>query len=168
MEINTVFLSLGSNKGERIENIQNAITQLKSIGEIIKVSEVYETSPVGFEAEENFFNICLIFKTKLRPLELLKSTQEIEIKLGRKKTKKKGYESREIDVDIIFFNNIVLETDNLTIPHPHYHNRAFVLYPLNDLDKGFLTPLFKKTFQELIQTKQFENAIINMFSVKFY
>ena len=145
MEINlynTVFLSIGSNQGERLLNIQNTLTKITDqAGEIYLKSPIYENPPLDFEAEMYFYNLCIGIKTKFSPEHLLFILQQIELEIGRnKKTIDKQYSSRIIDIDIIFFNDIVFESENLTIPHLLFRQRNFVLRPLRDIAPMFIDP----------------------------
>ncbi len=145
MEINlynTVFLSIGSNQGERLFNIEKALTIISSkAGDIYLKSPIYENPPLDFEAEMNFYNLCIGIKTKLNPQDLLFVLQQIELKIGRnKKTLDRQYTSRVIDIDIIFFNDIVLDSENLKIPHLLFKQRNFVLKPLSDIAAKFIDP----------------------------
>jgi 2-amino-4-hydroxy-6-hydroxymethyldihydropteridine diphosphokinase len=146
MEINsynTVFLSLGSNQGERLYNIEKALTKITvKVGEIYLKSPIYENPPLGFEAEQNFYNLCIGIKTKYNPEDLLLILQQIELEIGRdKKTVDKQYSSRKIDIDIIFFNDSVINTKNLSIPHLLFRQRNFVLKPLCDIAAMYIDPI---------------------------
>jgi 2-amino-4-hydroxy-6-hydroxymethyldihydropteridine diphosphokinase len=150
MELNIAFLSLGSNIGDRLNFLNEAIKKLNKKGKVIRSSKVYETAAWGFEAEENFYNICLEFHTCLTTLELLHFIQEIEFSLGRIRTDEAGYKSRPIDIDIIFFDDIICETSELTIPHPHYTKRRFVLAPLNELVPKLIDPKMGKSIETML------------------
>lgn len=128
-----VYLSIGSNLGARSQLINKTIELLKQNGAIESVSKKYESKAVGFESENDFLNIMIKYRTNLEPESLLVFTQSIEKEIGRVKTTD-HYEDRFIDIDIIFFDQIVLESDQLKIPHPRYRTRNFVLEPLRDID----------------------------------
>ncbi len=151
-----VFLSLGSNKGDRLSNINNAVENIgNSIGEIINVSEVFETKSWGYD-DFDYLNIVVMTKTLLSPKSLLAKTQRIEKELGRKtKSYKQGenvvYRAREIDIDILFFGNKIINSRNLTVPHPLLHLRSFVLEPLLQVAPGFIHPVFNLSIKELEQ-----------------
>ena len=150
-QINTVYLSLGSNLGNREENISSAIEKLNKIGKVSKVSKLFESEPFGFISDNLFYNICLEFKTELSPLNLLEATQTIESEIGRKKKSvNRVYESRLIDIDILFFNKEIIELELLTIPHPQIQFRKFVLSPLNDIAPSFRHPLIRKDISTLL------------------
>lgn len=128
-----VVIALGSNLGDKKSNILQAISFIeKTIGEVEKVSSFYENPAAGFESENDFVNACLICQTELTPLDLLAQLKEIELQMGRIKTKN-SYEDRVIDLDIIFYGNQKIELENLTIPHPKYSERDFVLNPILEL-----------------------------------
>jgi 2-amino-4-hydroxy-6-hydroxymethyldihydropteridine diphosphokinase len=159
MELNTVYLSLGSNLGDRIKLLEKSIAKLNQQGKIIRCSKVYETPPWGFESQDHFLNICLEYQTPLTPIELLDYINEIELDLGRIRNQSLSYESRPIDLDIIFFNNLQIVSERLTIPHPEYSKRIFVLAPLNDLVPDYLDSQLKKTIRELRNTIQYSETI---------
>jgi len=147
-----VFLSLGSNLNNKILNIKNALNYIKnSTGEIIKTSLYYETEPWGFNTDNWFVNIVIEIKTDFSANILLQKLQEIEKKLGRKqKSVNSNYTSRIIDIDILFYNNLIIQNDFLQIPHKHLQNRIFVLKPLNDIAANFTHPILKKTITQLL------------------
>ncbi len=133
VKLNQVVIALGTNLGDKELNLKNAISQIKSkVGEVSKISSILKNSAVGFESENEFYNACLICETELNPDQVLKELQEIEKKLGRIKTKE-SYEDRLIDLDIIFYADLVIKSKNLEIPHPNYHERNFVLVPMLEL-----------------------------------
>jgi 2-amino-4-hydroxy-6-hydroxymethyldihydropteridine diphosphokinase len=128
-----VFIALGSNLGDKSKNLDNAIQLIKNrVGEVLKVSSIFKSLPFGFDSSNEFFNSCIKCGTNLPPIKLLEELKAIENEMGRVKTKK-GYEDRIIDLDIILFDNLTISTDILTIPHPEYKNRDFVLVPLNEV-----------------------------------
>ena len=131
--MNLVVLHLGSNKGEKAKNILSAYNLIEErIGHITKKSSLHHTKAWGIESQDDFLNSALIVETDLGPFEVLTISNQIEKDLGRKKTEKWG--PRIIDIDIIFYNNLVLKSSMLTIPHPFYHLREFVISPLKELD----------------------------------
>ena len=129
----TVYIALGSNIGDKSKNLSSAIEEIKTlIGEVTEVSSFFENEPQGFESNNIFVNACLICKTNLNPLATLKELKNIEKKMGRKKTE--GiYKDRIIDLDIIFYDQLIYKSEKLTIPHKEYKNRSFVLVPLKEL-----------------------------------
>jgi len=147
MAENVVFLGLGSNLGDRGENIKKAIEHLKDKIRIEKVSSIIETEPYGFVDQPKFLNCVLKGTTVLSPFELLKFVLDIENKMGRKRLFKWG--PRNIDIDILFYDDCVIDTENLKIPHPELHKRLFVLEPLCEIEKDFVHPVLKKSVYEL-------------------
>ena len=148
-----VYIALGSNLGNIENNIKKAIIALdKIIGKLIKCSSFYETSPVGFCSNNYFINAAAIFETSLLPLELLEETEYVERILGRsEKSRNKQYSDRCIDIDILFYDNLIIQTEALTIPHPEIHNRLFVLEPLNEIAPAVLHPILQKTVKQLFE-----------------
>lgn len=132
--MNKAYLGLGTNMGDRIEYISKACEILEQNNHIFKVkkSKLYETKAWGYTNQADFLNMCVEIETDLNPNSLLKVCQEIEQKLDRKRIIRWG--PRTIDVDILFFNDIILEANDLLIPHPRIKERAFVLIPLIDLN----------------------------------
>lgn len=135
IEMNKAYLSLGTNIGDREFYLRQACKILKENSKIniLKISKVYETKAWGYTEQEDFLNICVEIETTVSPVELLEVCHFIEEKLHRVRTIRWG--PRTIDVDILFFNNIISKDENLTLPHPRIKERAFVLIPLMDLNK---------------------------------
>lgn len=134
----TVFLSLGANLGNRRANLRRAVTALRQILTVEAISPVYRTAPWGVTNQPHFFNLCLRAVTALAPLSLLAQLKAIETGLGRRPGQRWG--PRLIDIDILFYNGLILQSDNLTIPHARLAERAFVLAPLADLAPGLVHP----------------------------
>jgi 2-amino-4-hydroxy-6-hydroxymethyldihydropteridine diphosphokinase len=129
----TVYIALGSNIGDKSKNLIRAIEEINTlIGEVTEVSSFFENEPQGFKSDNIFVNACIICKTNLNPLATLKELKNIEKKMGRKKTNE-VYKDRIIDLDIIFFDKLIYNSEKLTIPHKEYKNRSFVLIPLKEL-----------------------------------
>jgi deoxyguanosine kinase len=146
-----VVLSLGSNQGNRLENIVQCIELIhQEIGTIIKVSKLYETPSWGFESEA-FYNCALVLHTSQTPQQILTAVLIVENKLGRIRNENAGYQSRIIDIDVIAFDDEVLDFDHLQVPHPLMQNRKFVLLPFQDLNLDWEHPVFKKSISELLQ-----------------
>jgi 2-amino-4-hydroxy-6-hydroxymethyldihydropteridine diphosphokinase len=130
----TVYLALGANLGDKSRNLLTAIALIaERIGVLSAISSVYETEPWGFESENSFLNMVIKIETGLLPLELLHITQELEQEMGRTKNSSPGYQDRIIDIDIIFYDDLIYESEELKLPHPHYKNRRFVTEPLKEL-----------------------------------
>lgn len=145
----TAYLSLGSNVGDREENLRTAIAKLGRLGEIISVSSFYETEPVDFTAQPWFLNCALAIRSELKPEFFLSKIQVIEQQMGRRRIQPKG--PRNIDIDILLFGNAVVSTPELQIPHPAMHERRFVLEPLAEIAPEARHPVLKKTVRELLQ-----------------
>lgn len=156
------YLSLGTNIGDRLENLVDAILLLeqKGVG-LVSVSSVYETEPWGFEAEQNFYNIVIGVKHNVSPEKLLEITQGIESEMGRAPKTGEGYESRIIDLDILFVDEKVINNPKLRIPHEKMNERKFVLTPLNELNPLLIHPLRGITIQELLQNCN-DNSEMNL------
>ncbi|MAZ27877.1 MAG: 2-amino-4-hydroxy-6-hydroxymethyldihydropteridine diphosphokinase [Cytophagaceae bacterium] len=152
--LKNIYLSLGSNQGDPFENLQVATNHIfNKIGSIEKISPIYSTPPWGFEGND-FLNCAIHAKTRLNPLTLLQSCLFIEKEMGRVRQRKNGntsYEDRVIDIDIIFYEDDVLEEEALHIPHPLMQERNFVLRPLNDIAARVKHPIFNKEVQQLLQ-----------------
>ena len=142
-----VFLSLGSNIGEREEHIRKTLILLANMCTVRRTSLLYLTEPVGCTEQDWFLNCVVEVETDVDSKKLLSSIKSIERKLGRKKTVKNG--PRIIDIDILFYGDCVVNTKNLIIPHPLLQERLFVLQPMMDLNPSFVHPVLKKTIQEL-------------------
>ena len=146
-----VFLGIGTNLGEREENLGKAIKLIEEhIGNITEESSVYETEPWGFQSETSFFNMVIKIETNLTPSGLLGRILMIEAMMGRLR-EGQGYKSRIIDIDILFFGSRIFENKILKIPHPRIQERRFVLVPLSEIAGDLLHPVFKKSIQELLQ-----------------
>lgn len=140
-KVNHVFLSLGSDIDDRLFFIMSAISRIEeTIGKVLKKSSVYESEAIGFESKSMFYNICIEVETKLNPFEFLKKTQIIETEIGRTKKTTNNYESRIIDIDIIFFGDEIIDSTLLQVPHKFYQQRKFVLLPLNEIYDKIKTP----------------------------
>jgi len=142
-----IYLSLGSNLGDRLANLDGAVSRLVPGVEHIIPSPVYETMPWGYSDQPDFLNQCLAADTSLAPLDLLALCKDIEATMGRKETFRFG--PRLIDLDILFYDNIILETPTLTIPHPRITERPFILIPLADIAPELIHPVLHKTIQQL-------------------
>lgn len=132
---NKIILSIGSNVGDRKQNILDSLKELSRISQIKKVSSVYDSEAILFEAQENFFNLVVQIEYKKSPQDLLKDIKKIEKLIGRKETFRYG--PRLIDIDIIFFNNFEVQDKELIIPHYDWQNRRFVIEPLSELFDDF-------------------------------
>ncbi|WP_435313752.1 2-amino-4-hydroxy-6-hydroxymethyldihydropteridine diphosphokinase [Cellulophaga fucicola] len=147
----TAYLSIGSNLGDKITNLQDAIFLLaEKAGSIAGISKVYKSESWGFESED-FLNACVAIHTTNNAFELLDIILKIETELGRLRTNEEGYQARTIDIDIIYFGKEVINTDTLVLPHPNLQFRSFVLRPLADVAPQFYHPILNKDSRNLFQ-----------------
>jgi 2-amino-4-hydroxy-6-hydroxymethyldihydropteridine diphosphokinase len=142
-----VYLSLGSNLGDPVANLNGAIAELRTLGEVAAVSSFYETEPVELAAQPWFLNCAVKLDTEKMPKQLMSGILDLEQKMGRRRQQKKG--PRIIDIDILLFGTSIIETKGLTIPHPSMHQRRFVLEPLAEIAPEVRHPVFKRTVREL-------------------
>jgi 2-amino-4-hydroxy-6-hydroxymethyldihydropteridine diphosphokinase len=155
MKNSTVYISIGTNIEPRNEHIKKAVKHMENLGSQLKISSVYETEPLGFKAETKFYNAVLQMQTTLSPLLLLEALLHIEETMGRKRnTTNNGYQSREIDLDIIAFDRQVIISNQLNIPHPEFRKRKFVLVPFNEIAPDWVDPLTQKKISQLLQESQ--------------
>jgi len=146
-----VYIALGSNKGDRIKHLQDAMDLIfKQIGSVHIISRIYNSKAVGFEGDD-FLNCCAIVETSLSAEDTMATLLAIETKLGRVRTMNASYESRSIDLDILFFDSLVMDTKLLRVPHIKMRERKFVLQPLNDIANAVKHPTLKKTVSELLE-----------------
>ena len=152
-DLHRIILSLGANIGDRKSHIDKALSLIESrCGEILKKSAFYESKALGFNSDNRFLNICVEIESSLTPQDILNSSRNIEKDLGReRKSENYNYSDRQIDIDIIYFDNEVISGKDLQIPHPRMHERLIVLEPLNEIAPKFIHPLLKKTSAELLK-----------------
>ena len=152
----TAYLSLGSNLGDRLRLIQEAVAALTvEAGPVTALSSLYETEPWGFSSPHRFLNVALALETTLSPETLLAVTQRIERDLGRTHKSVDGrYADRTIDIDMLFYDDIVLNTPRLAIPHPHMCGRAFVLAPLCEIAPAMVHPVNGMTVAQMLAALQ--------------
>lgn len=147
--VHTVYLALGTNLGDRMENLRHAVAALPPVIHVTVLSSVYETPPWGYTDQPAFLNMALAGETESDPPGLIAFLKKLETELGREKTFRNG--PRLIDMDILFYDDLVFEQANLVIPHPRLHERAFVLVPLNDIAPELVHPKLKRTVHDLLQ-----------------
>ena len=150
-EAKTIYLSLGSNLGNKLFNLQRAVLLLqKELGIILQISGVYKSPSWGFEGED-FMNACLSLETQSTAAEVLHIILKVEREMGRKRVTEEGYQSRNIDIDLLYYDSEIIKTDELTVPHSQLHLRRFVLKPLADIAPQFYHPLLGKDTRNLLQ-----------------
>ena len=159
-----VFIGIGSNRGNRFENLKNAIDEISTYKKInlISKSSIYETEPMYYKNQNHFLNMVLEIVTDINPDELLRLFKDLEIKLGRKFNEKNNY-PRKIDIDILDFNKFILNSEVLTLPHPKIRERLFVLKPWNDISPDYFIADSDKSINELMLLLDSNDKI-----VKFY
>jgi 2-amino-4-hydroxy-6-hydroxymethyldihydropteridine diphosphokinase len=155
-----IFLGLGSNMGERAKNLEDSITRVEeSVGKIITRSSVYRTQPWGFESENEFLNMVIYVDTDLTPSGLLNVILMIESQLGRVRSGQK-YTSRIIDIDILLYDNEIVDDEVLVIPHPRMQDRRFVLVPLAEIAPDIIHPVIGKSIASLLKSCKDESRVI--------
>ncbi len=149
--LHRVYVSFGSNLGDRIGSIQSALQLIgENAGKIKQISPYYENKPWGFTSPNMFINGCVEFQTTLSPFDLLKELKSAEHALGRMVNQRQGYADRIIDLDLLLFDDLVLQNETLMIPHPQMSRRLFVLRPLCDIAPAVIHPLLKKSIRTLL------------------
>jgi 2-amino-4-hydroxy-6-hydroxymethyldihydropteridine diphosphokinase len=159
-----VYFSIGSNLGDKLANIHEAIDLISlKAGRLVSCSNIYETPPLGFDSNSLFYNVCIQVSTKNSVEDVLGLTQDIERQIGRKEKSNNGvYASRLIDIDIIFYDQLILKSAFLTVPHERFTERRFVLKPLNDINPSLIDPLSKKTIKELLSECKDESVLTRL------
>ncbi|MCK9255694.1 MAG: 2-amino-4-hydroxy-6-hydroxymethyldihydropteridine diphosphokinase [Bacteroidales bacterium] len=166
--MNKLYLGIGGNLGNRIENIQKTLSLIaEKIGKIEKLSSIYLSEAWGFQHKKYFTNIVIKLNTEKSPEKTLKLISEIELKLKRIRNSQ-DYEGRTMDIDILFYNNEIIKTKDLIIPHPHIQDRLFVLLPLSEIEKDLLHPIFKKTSLEILKECEDKGQIRKLNCTKHY
>ena len=149
-----VILAIGSNQGNRLEHIRSAVEMIHNeVGTVVKISKLYETPSWGFESE-SFYNCALMVHTNYSAHEILEKVLESEKKLGRVRTENAGYQQRVIDIDVITFDEQIINTDDLQVPHPLMQERMFVLLPMRDLKLDWRHPILQKYLPELLRASE--------------
>lgn len=165
IEMKKLYILLGGNVGDTQHFFyQSKILIQKRIGNIVKCSSVYVSEAWGFSASQNFLNQVLLVETKHSPEKCLELSQEMETELGRTEKSHLGkYSSRTIDIDLLLFENEIIETKNLNIPHPRMHLRKFTLLPLAELNASLIHPVIKKSIRKLLEECP-DNSKVQLFS----
>lgn len=144
----TIYLALGTNLGERLENLRTAIQSMPPEIQVLEESHIYETPPWGYEDQPSFLNMVIKAETDLKPESLLTYLKQLEVELGREQNFRWG--PRLIDLDILFYDDLVIDTPPLVIPHPRLHERGFVLVPLVDVAADYVHPVLGQFVWELL------------------
>lgn len=154
-----VFLGIGGNLGNKQANFHKVYTHIQNeLGNIVLKSSVYETPPWGFASDVPFWNQVLCVETDFNPFEILKRIENIDAAFGRERSGN-GYSSREMDIDILYFDDNIINTENLTIPHPLLHNRLFVLVPLAEIAPDFVHPVLKLSSLKMLNNCEDKSEI---------
>jgi 2-amino-4-hydroxy-6-hydroxymethyldihydropteridine diphosphokinase len=162
--MNKTYISLGSNRGNRTANLNRAINLLSEwVGNVTKVSSLYETPPWKMADKTDFYNQVLLLETILPETELIDTVILVETMMGRLRTSNK-YEPRIIDIDILFFNEEIINTEELPVPHPLITERKFVLVPMVEIAPEFIHPVFKKTMVQLLDECEDKSEIRKLVS----
>lgn len=154
------YIALGSNVGDREENIKNALEILKEKSRILRISSLYETKPMYLENQNWFLNCTVKIDSELTPKQLLEFLKVTEKKMGRKESERNG--PRIIDLDILFYGDKIVNEGNLQIPHPSIQERAFVLVPLSEIEPNFTHPVYHKTVRKLLSELNFDKSEIRV------
>jgi 2-amino-4-hydroxy-6-hydroxymethyldihydropteridine diphosphokinase len=153
------YIGIGTNIEPRLERMLEALGALEEFGSIEKQSSVYETAPFGFTEQSNFLNAVVILQTPFELPQLHDALQRMEKELGR--VERQRWHEREIDYDILFFDNVIMNSEKLTVPHPELQKRSFVLVPLAEIAPDLLHPVLKMGISELLNDLEYESESIH-------
>ena len=155
-----IFIGLGSNEGDSIQILRDAYLDLKkNVGYLIESSSIYESAPWGFESKNSFLNAVLKFETNHTPDEILNILQYLEAKAGRKKNDSENYADRTLDLDLLYYDNLVSDSIHLQVPHPRISERLFVLKPMVEIDAEWIDVRHKKSLNQLLDETKDISAI---------
>ncbi|MGH7885839.1 MAG: 2-amino-4-hydroxy-6-hydroxymethyldihydropteridine diphosphokinase [Thermodesulfobacteriota bacterium] len=154
------FIGIGSNLGMRIENCNNALEYISAFSEVASMSSLYKSEAAGYAEQPNFINAVIKIKTSLSPNNLLNSLKLIEKKMGREKTFRWG--PRIIDLDILFYENLIIESSTLTIPHEELQKRRFVLEPLLEIEPDLIHPKYNMSIKDILKNLKDDKKIVKI------
>ena len=154
----TAFIGIGTNLGDRAQNLAEALRRMAAVAEIGECSSVYETDPVGYTDQPQFWNVVVRVATELPAVQLMKELLAIEERMGRKRTVPNA--PRIIDIDILLYDDVIMSTPDVALPHPRMAERAFVLKPLTEIAPDLTDPRTGEHYAEMIQRKTLERAVI--------
>ena len=151
--MNTVFILLGSDLGNRLKNVEQArILIANRVGAVTSASSIYETEPWHMQSSQYFLNQCLMVQTELAPAPVMKVLLAVELEMGRTRSNvHEGYQTRSIDIDILYYNDLIVESQKLQVPHPRLHLRKFALVALSEIAPDFIHPLLLKSNLQLLE-----------------
>ncbi len=155
-----VYIAIGTNIEPRMARIQDAFTALSHFGLIEKTSSIYETAPYGFTEQADFLNAVILILTELELESLHNALKILESELGR--TERQRWHEREIDFDILFYDDVVMDSVSLTVPHKELQNRSFVLVPMNEIASDFIHPVLKKNIGSLLEQLYYDKNSIHL------
>jgi len=161
----TAVIAIGSNLGDKVENCRYAVSELHRLpnSRVVDTSPFYRTAPVGYREQDWFINAAVMLKTSLKPHELLHALQAIQRRAGRTRQAVR-FGPRVLDLDIIFYDDAVIRTPELTLPHPRMHERRFVLRPICDMDSAILHPVLKLSVQTLLDRIEDETQVVEPYA----
>ena len=163
--MHSAYIAIGTNIEPRLERMHQAFDSLVQFGSIEKKSSIYETAPYGFTEQANFLNAVVLLRTELDLASIHSALKTLENELGR--TERQRWHEREIDFDILFYDDVIMNSLLLTVPHKELQNRSFVLVPLNEIASDFLHPILKKNISSLLEELQYDKNSIQLVEPTF-